>query len=74
MSPPTGTVISTSCEYNPVQSTRRKSPDFEGRDVVISGKYCISCLGGSEDGVLNDMVVENALERFDVSTRGSLGL
>jgi hypothetical protein len=38
MSPPTGTVISTNWEYKPVQSTRRKSPDSEGRDVVMLGK------------------------------------
>lgn len=41
----------TSCEYKPVQRTRRNSPFFEGYDVVICGKYAISCFGGSFDGV-----------------------
>ncbi len=52
--------MSTSCEYNPVQSTRRNSADFEGRDVVMFGKYFISCVGGSTEGVWNAIVVENA--------------
>lgn len=43
ISPPTGTVIRTTCEYNPVQSTRRNSPDSDGSEAVIPGKYCISC-------------------------------
>ena len=51
ISPPTGTVMSTTCEYNPVQSTLRNSPDLEGRAEVMSGKYAISCLGGPE-GIL----------------------
>jgi hypothetical protein len=51
MSPPTGIVIRTSWEYSPVQRTRRNSADVEGRAVVMSGKYCISCLGGSMLGV-----------------------
>jgi hypothetical protein len=70
MSPPTGTVISTSWEYNPVQSTRRKSPDSEGRDVVIFGKKTISCLGGSEEGVWNDIFDENALLCLDEDAAG----
>ena len=41
--------MSTTCEYNPVQSTLRNSPDLEGRAEVMSGKYAISCLGGPED-------------------------
>lgn len=43
----------TSCEYRPVQRTRRNSPFLEGYDVVICGKYTISCFGGSFDGVGN---------------------
>lgn len=35
ISPPTGTVMRTNCEYKPVHSTRRKSLDCDGRDVVI---------------------------------------
>ena len=46
MSPPTGTVISTSCEYSPVQRTLLNSPDSEGRAAVMFGKYPISCFGG----------------------------
>jgi len=63
MSPPTGTVIKTSCEYNPVHKTLRNSPDSEGSEVVISGKYAISCLGGSSEGLLNFIVllVENGV-------------
>ena len=37
-SPPTGTVMSTTCEYKPVQTTLRKSLDVDGRDEFISGK------------------------------------
>jgi hypothetical protein len=39
--------------YSPVHNTRRNSPDSLGNDVVISGKYAISCFGGSVDGVVN---------------------
>lgn len=52
MSPPSGMVMMTSCEYSPVQSTRRKSDEVDGRLVVMRGKCCISCFGGSLDGVL----------------------
>ena len=38
ISPSTGTVMSTTCEYSPVQSTLRNSPDLDGRAEVISGK------------------------------------
>ena len=38
ISPPTGTVMSTTCEYKPVHSTLRNSPDLDGRAEVISGK------------------------------------
>lgn len=38
ISPPTGTVMSTTCEYKPVQSTRRNSPDLEGRAEDMLGK------------------------------------
>lgn len=38
ISPSTGTVISTTCEYSPVQSTLRNSPDFDGRAEVMPGK------------------------------------
>ena len=38
ISPSTGTVMSTTCEYKPVQSTLRNSPDLDGRAEVISGK------------------------------------
>lgn len=55
ISPSTGTVMSTTCEYSPVHSTLRKSPDFDGRAEVISGKYAISCLGGPE-GILGSLV------------------
>ena len=51
MSPSTGTVISTTCEYSPVQRTRRNSADSAGSDAVMPGKYCISCLGGSLLGI-----------------------
>ena len=59
MSPPTGTVMSTTCEYNPVQSTLRNSPDLEGRAEVMSGKYAISCLGGPE-GILGSLAKRTA--------------
>ena len=38
-------------QNSPVHSTLRKSDDLEGRAVSMSGKYCISCLGLSLDGV-----------------------
>lgn len=34
-------------------------------------KYTISWVGGSEEGVLNDMVVENALVCFEIRKVGS---
>lgn len=49
MSPPTGTVISTTWLYNPVHRTLLNSPLVAGKAVVMFGKYCISCLGGPED-------------------------
>ena len=48
ISPPTGIVMRTTCEYNPVHSTRRNSADSDGKAFVMLGKYCISCLGGPE--------------------------
>ena len=59
ISPPTGTVMRTTCEYNPVQSTLRNSPDLEGRAEVMSGKYAISCLGGPE-GILGSLAKRTA--------------
>jgi len=53
MSPPTGTVMRTSCEYRPVHKTRRNSADSDGSEVVMFGKKAISCFGGSIDGVGN---------------------
>lgn len=38
ISPSTGTVINTSCEYRPVNRTRRNSDDSDGSDVVILAK------------------------------------
>ena len=38
ISPPTGTVMSTTCEYKPVHKTLRNSADLEGRAEVMSGK------------------------------------
>jgi hypothetical protein len=38
ISPSTGTVMSTSWLYKPVQRTRRNSPDSLGSDVVMFGK------------------------------------
>jgi hypothetical protein len=38
ISPSTGTVMSTSWLYKPVQRTRRNSPDSLGSDVVMLGK------------------------------------
>lgn len=49
MSPPTGTVISTTWLYKPVQSTLLNSALSEGNAEVMLGKYCISCLGGPDD-------------------------
>ncbi len=49
MSPPTGTVISTTWLYKPVQSTLLNSALFDGKAEVMLGKYCISCLGGPDD-------------------------
>ena len=49
MSPPTGTVISTTWLYNPVQSTLLNSALSDGKAEVMLGKYCISCLGGPDD-------------------------
>ena len=43
--------MSTTCEYSPVQSTRRNSPDLEGRAEDMLGKYAISCFGGPGDMV-----------------------
>ena len=59
ISPPTGTVMSTTCEYNPVQSTLRNSPDLEGSAEVMSGKSAISCLGGPE-GILGSLAKRSA--------------
>lgn len=49
ISPPTGTVISTTWLYKPVQSTLLNSALSDGKAEVILGKYCISCLGGPDD-------------------------
>lgn len=49
MSPPTGTVISTTWLYKPVQSTLLNSALSDGKAEVMLGKYCISCLGGPDD-------------------------
>lgn len=49
MSPPTGTVISTTWLYSPVHSTLRNSAFSDGIAAVMLGKYCISCLGGPSD-------------------------
>lgn len=38
----------------------------------MSGKYFISCLGGSEEGVLKDMVIENALVCFGSRKAGMM--
>ena len=43
----------TTCEYNPVQSTFRNSPELAGKAPVILGKYTISCLGGPPDILLD---------------------
>ena len=51
--------MSTTCEYNPVQSTLRNSPDLEGKAEVMSGKYAISCLGGPE-GILASLAKRTA--------------
>ena len=51
--------MSTTCEYNPVQSTLLNSPDLEGRADVMSGKYAISCLGGPE-GILESLAKRSA--------------
>jgi hypothetical protein len=64
ISPSTGTVIRTNWLYSPVHSTRRNSPDSLGSEVVMSGKYAISCFGGSIEGVVNFILgreVENGL-------------
>lgn len=47
ISPPTGTSIATSCEYNPVCSTFLKSPNSRTAEVSW-GKCTIWCLGGEE--------------------------
>lgn len=58
--------MSTSCEYKPVQRTRLNSEFFEGRLLVICGKYAISCFGGSLEGVGNSaMVAEVELNGLD---------
>jgi len=72
----------TSCEYKPVHSTRRNSPDSLGKLVVILGKYAISCLGGSSEGFLNDIVevkgrveqreIAEAVARAELSVKGRL--
>lgn len=49
ISPPTGTVISTTWLYSPVHSTLLNSPLSDGMAAVMLGKYCISCLGGPDD-------------------------
>ena len=71
MSPPTGTVMSTTCEYNPVQSTLRNSPDLDGNAEVMSGKYAISCLGGPE-GILGSLAqrIADWVKAFLVDAEG----
>lgn len=82
--PSTGTVMSTTCEYSPVHSTLRNSPDFDGKAEVISGKQTISCLGGPE-GILgslaervadceNALVAEAETTRFEDILRSVLGI
>lgn len=61
ISPPTGTVISTTCEYNPVQSTLLNSPDSDGSAFVIPGKYTISFLGRSLLGLGNVAILFSCL-------------
>lgn len=60
MSPPTGTVMRTTWLYSPVHKTRRNSPLFDGIAAVMLGKYCISCLGGSDD-ILGSLLLRNEL-------------
>lgn len=38
MSPPTGIVMRTTCEYRPVHRTLRKTAELEGKAPVILGK------------------------------------
>lgn len=46
--------------YSPVHKTRLNSPLFDGIAAVMLGKYCISCLGGSDD-ILGSLPLRNEL-------------
>jgi hypothetical protein len=54
MSPPTGIVMSTSCELSPVHMTVLNSACSEGSALVIRGKCAIFFCGG--DVLVPDMV------------------
>ena len=58
---------------SPVHNTLRKSDDLDGRAVSMSGKYCISCLGLSLDGVGNADILDELNVRMALIVTTVLG-